>query len=368
MSLVPSDIVSHLKAYLPRFTDLFTEQLTVDSAVVGVGNILTVNATAHGKSLGQYVLIKAGSVKNALITSTLINPTVQFTTEYEHDLTKPSLTNDDWTLTLGGFGNIWDGEQGIVEVPNRYNFEINLPLGEVAAPAVDGSQYLLESLPLGVYQIDTVPDLDSFTIDLSEARDLPVGDAVGLELVTGYRIAAAADVNRARDIYSEQSSGKAYLFLIMTDTDVSKDRNVSNDAIAELNRNDLMQVRLLQSFSTTVFLPTTDDVSGSGAQDLAYDEVFTALLKALFGYMIDGGMYKTACVPAGMGPGEYNSAFYTHVFDWQVPYIIYYDAGLPAEPDRAFRNMDHNHLIGGDDTENMTVENIDLDEEPIIPT
>lgn len=365
MSLTPSTIVSHLKSYLPRFTDMFTETLTVSAADISAGNILTVTATAHGKTPGQYILITTGTVRNSLIASSLIDPTVKFTTGYDHDLTKPHLKYDDYYLTMGGFSSTWNGQHEIIEVSNRRNFEVNLPSGEVAAPAVDGSQYLLEALPKGVYQIATTPDLNTLTIDLSSARTLPIGMVDGLEIVSGYRISAAADINRARDVYGQQSSGNAYLFVIMSDTDVSKDRYIENDSISELTRKGDMFLRLIQSFSTTVFIPTTEDIAGASAQDLAYDEIFDSLLRSLFGFSIDGSLYRAVCIPAGMGQGEYNSAFYTHVYDWQLPFTLNFEAGIPQETDIAFRNMDYNHLIGGDDTTPMTITDIDLDEEPL---
>lgn len=365
MSLTPSEIVKHIKTYLPMFTDRFSQILSVSAASVGAGNILTITATAHGKSAGQYIVITAGVVRNALVSSSLIDPTVNFETGYDHDLTRPSLPNDDYYLTLGGFASVWDGQHEIIDVANRRNFEVNLPTGETLAPAVDGSQYLLEPLPKGVYQIDTVPDADTITVDLSSARSLPVGVVDDINVVGGFRISAAADYNRARNVYSAQATGDAYLFVIMTDTDVSKDRNNLNDSIAELSHNDINFLRLLQSFSTTVFLPTTEDTSGVDAQELAYDEIFAALLKTLFGYSITGSMFKSISVPSGMGPGEYNSAFYVHVYDWQLPFIINFEDGMPIAPDRAFRNIDYIHLVGGDDTDNMTVLGIDIDEVPL---
>lgn len=386
MSLKPSEIVTHLKKHLPRFTDLFTESLNVTAAAISSGNILTLTSVGHGKSPGQYVVISAGTVRNLITASTLIYPSVRFTTAYDHDLTQPSLPNDDWYLNMGGFGNNWDGQHEIVDVPNRRNFEILFPTGAIISgggigfpltfpitfvgysPVISGTEYLSEPIPKGAYPIATTPDLDTISIDLSAARTLPEGTVDDIKVVSGFRIAAAADINRATDIYSKQATGAAYLFVIMTDMDVSKDRNILNDSIAELTRKDLLFLRLLQSFSTTVFLPTTEDLSGIDAQELAYDEVFTALLKTLYGYSIDGSMYKAVSAPAGMGPGEYNSAYYTHVYDWQLPYIINFEDAMPHDTDVAFRNIDYSHIINGDDTDDVTIDGIDLDEEPIIPT
>lgn len=355
----------HIKTYLPLFTDKFSETLAISAASIEAGNVLTLTSVAHGKSVGQYLLVNAGQVRNALVASSLIDPTVRFTTAYDHDVTKPTLENDDYYLTLNGFGNVWDGEHEIIEVPNRQNFEVNLPTGETLAPAVDGSQYMLEAIPQGAFQIATVPDDDTITINYDSARELPVGIVDGIEIIDGFRICAAADYNRAREVYNRQETGKAYLFVIMTDIDVSKDRNIVNDSIAELTRKDLMLLRLLQSFSTTIFLPSTEDISGADVQELAYDEIFNALLKTIFGYAIDGSMYKCVVVPSGMGPGEYNSAFYVHVYDWQLSYIINFQDGMPFPPDRAFRDIDAYNLIGGDDTSNMTTLPNDLDEEPL---
>lgn len=385
MSLTPAAIVRHLKTYLPRFTSLFTESLTVSAAAISAGNILTITATGHGKSPGQYIVISAGTVRNNLVSSFYIDPVVEFTTEYPHDLTEPSLPNDDYYLTMGGFGNVWDGQHEIIGVPNRYTFQIDKPSGiftpgglyfPVPFPIVfddyaqpfDSGQYLSEAIPTGAYQIATTPDLDTITIDLSSTRSLPIGTVDDIEVISGYRISAAADINRARNVYSKQDQNKAYLFVIMTDTDVSKDRNIYNDAIAELTRKDLLFLRLLQSFSTTVFIPTSEEISGATAQGQAYDEIFKALLYSLYGYSIDGSMYRSIAVPAGMGPGEYNSAFYTHVYDWQLPYIINFEDAMPHDTDVAFRNIDYSHIINGDDTDDVTIDGIDLDEEPITPT
>ena len=76
-------------------------------------------------------------------------------------------------------------------------------------------------------------------------------------------------------------------------------------------------------------------------------------------------MYKAVSVPAGMGPGEYNSAYYTHVYDWQLPYIINFEDAMPHDDDSAFRDIDYYHLLGGNDTETVNVIPINLDEEAL---
>jgi hypothetical protein len=363
--ITPSDIVKHLKIYLPIFTDKFTKMLTVSAASITAGNILNVTSTVHGKTAWQSVVISGGTVRNSLTASILDGSGgVTFTTGTDHDLIKPSKPLDDQTLTLAGFSSVWDGEHDIIDVPNRRNFTVNLPTGETLAPAIDGSQYLIESLTFGVQEIDTVPSINTFTIDLSSAPTLPIGPIDDLSIISGFRIAAAADFNRAQAAYSKQTTGEPYLFVIMTDTDVSKDRHTMNDGVAGMTRQDEMLLRLLQSFSTSVFIPTSKDLSGADAQDLAYGDLFRALLQALFGYEPEGSQIRYLNVPSGHGPGEYNSAYYVHVYDWQLPDVINYEDGFLQQPDVAFRDIEQTLKLFSDNEAEMLL-NINLDDEPL---
>lgn len=364
MSVTPTKIVQHLKTYLPLFTDAFTDLLTVSAATISAGNVLTVTSTGHGKSAGQYVVLSGGFTRNILTAAVLSGDNVQFTTTYDHDLTNPQLPDDPQTLVLSGFGNVWDAIHDIAGVPNRQNFLAPLPTGETLAPTIDGNQYLIDSLPLGAYPIATVPDADTLTVSLSNSPVLPLGTVDNLEIISGFRIAAAADYDRARAAYSEQGENELYLFVIMVDTDVSKDRHTLNDGVAGVTVQDERLIRLLHNFSTTVFIPTTGDLSGADAQDMAYGDLFTALLQALFGSAIDKSIINYLTVPAGHGPGEYNSAFYVHVYDWQLPVVINYSDGFLIQPETAFRDISQTLKLFADEEAQMTLD-IDLDEEPL---
>lgn len=366
MSVTPTQIVQHLKTYLPLFTSAFTETLAITGAVVGAGNILTITSLAHGKSAGQCVVLSGGLTRNELTAATLeADDTVTFTTLYEHDLIVPSLPLDDESIILGGFGSVWDGEHIINDVSNRLNFNVALPAGETLAPVLDGNQYLVYSLPLGAYPIATVPTVDTFTIDLSSSPEQPLGAVDSAEIIAGFRIAAAANFARAQAAYSEQGTDEPYLFVIMTDTDVNKDRHTLNDGVAGLTAQDERLLRLLQSFSTSVFIPTTGDLAGSAAQDLAYGTINTALLSTLFCSAIEtDSLVPYVTVPVGHGPGEYNSAYYVHVYDWQLPQVINYSYGFLEQPDVAFRDILQT-LNVLNDAEAPMIANIDLDDEPL---
>lgn len=367
--ITPSNIVKHLKTYLPRITDLFTSKLTVLGATVSGGLTLSINAVGHGRTVGQNLVVASGTVRNPII-ATMLNPdnTVRFLTQYDHDLTEPSQVNDVKNLTLGGFGNIWDGEHLIDHIPNRKSFDIALPAGETAAPTIDGNQYLIENRPVGLYgvqSVDTVIDPDNFTISLTGIPELPDGPIDDLEIITGYRIAAAESVDRAQDIYAKYDD-LPYLFVIMGDLDISRDRRVDNDSVATLNRQNLIKLTGLQNFSTTIFLSTDNDISGSDAQELIYDEIYTSLLKVLHCYAFENSENAVdyVTISTGHGGGVYNTAFITHVYDWQSPFDMTSEIGFDYNADVAFRNIAQNIDLFGDNEAVMT-SHINLDEEPL---
>jgi len=366
--ITPSEITKHMQTYLPIFTDKFTEYLTVASASIDASNILTVNSVAHDKSIGDSIVATAGTTQNVLSASLLSGSNVIFTTTVAHDIIKPSQFLDDQTLTFAGFTGAltaWNGSHTIVDVTDRTHITIALASGEVAAPALDGGQYLADNLTLGLETIATVPDDDSFTVDLSSAPAYPVGDVDGLTIISSFRIYAAADFKRAQACYAEQTAGDCCLFIIMGDGDVSKDRHTLNDGTAGLTKQDLGKLSILRNFSTVVFIPTDDDLSGADAQDLAYSTILIALLQTLFGFtdFAGGSAIQYLAVPTGDGPTEYNTAYYGHAYGWQLPHTITYEDGFLQQQSVAFRDIAETFNMFANDTNAQMTLNINLDDE-----
>lgn len=330
------------------------------------GSILSAEVASHGYPVNKKLVLSGGTTRNELATATLTSndTAVEFTTVFDHDLIKPSQPLDDQELTLAGFGSVWDGNHQILEIKNRRTFEIALPLGETLAPILDSNQYLSEKIFAGVYEVATVVDADNFTIDLSSFPDMPTGQVGGLGIVSGFRIAAAADFDRAKATYAEQNNGDPYLYVIMSDVDVSKDRHTLNDAVAGFTDQDENLLTILQNFSTTVFLPTGQDLSGVNAHDLAYRELYVALLSSLYGFQDANETHlKYNAVTTGHGPAEYNTAYYAHVYDWQLPGVVTYEDGFINTQDVAFRDILATFKLFADDEAEMTA-NINLDDEP----
>lgn len=367
MSLTPNEIVFHLQKYLPTYSDKFTTELTAPTATAA-GTTVTVNSVGHGLQVGDPFVAFSGSFEN-LLTAVEDNGdgTARFTTAQEHDLTEPQQYADPTQLTLVDFGNVWDGDYTIVAIPDRFTFEIAFPDGETVLPAL-GTGKLQEVRSAGVVGnqiVATVIDVDNFTFEVTSVPSLPTGAVIGFGAVTRLRIYGAANIDRAQDLYNKEIKDDYALFVIMGDVDVSKNRETSNDATATFTPQNYQKMTVLNNFSTVVFFPTKDDIAGNAAVNDAHGDIYRALLAVLYGFQFedDETALTYVTVSTGHGAGIYNSAFYTHVYDWQRPDVISAAQGFQLTPQVAFRDIDLTLLNKGDPEVKLTV-NINLDDEP----
>lgn len=368
--IVPSQIINHLKLYLPRFTDLFTEYMVVESAISSFQKEIFVTVTNHGLNTGDKVIITNGTVVNTLDLAVKNNGTVTFTCRDEHDFIKPKFINDDKYLTLAGFSgsdSVWNGQHEIIDIPNRTKFTINLPTGVTTAPSLTFDQYLIEDRVLGVkglYEITKSND-NLFKYRLGDVPEIPLGVIQNMEIVKGFRITGASDFERAKESYTKYGNNKLWLFLIMDSVDPSKDRYTADDSLLDATNQDFNLLRLIQNFGTWVFFPTKNDRFGVNAQELAYGEVFNALVSTLYAFRLENenNVIPYKIVSAGHSPGVYNTAFYTHIFDWQQnDALTYENSGLQDLTSVAFRDIESTWNLKADDMAQLQL-NINLDEE-----
>ena len=159
-----------------------------------------------------------------------------------------------------------------------------------------------------------------------------------------HRIGAAATFDRAEKAYTkilpQESDGirKNWLYVVMNDVDVSKDRHTMSDAVASFSNQDEGRLDILTNFSTYVFIDTTQSLTGARAQEIIYGELFDALLKTLFGFKEDNEKSRFLAVPTGHGQGGYNSAWYAQNYEWQMPQLIDWQSGFSDPQDVAGRD------------------------------
>jgi hypothetical protein len=382
--ITPRDVMAHLWRYLPSVTNLFNEQLTITNVTV-TGGLITGTITAGTPTVDQKLLLSGIKVRNPIVA--YVNNgdgTARFTTAHDHDQTEPHQRLDTQQLQLGGITpSVWNGLHSIDSIPNRRTFEIKLiesltldgswtfdgtyVLDEVTPPT---GGYLIEQ-PTGVLGIGTVTAVVGTTVTIDPAEGIFHYDGVidTITVNTRIRARAAADITRAEAIYTKQGAAKPFIFVIMTDVSVSKDRHTPNDGLATFTKQDMRLLRLLQNFAIAVFIPTADDIGGDNAQHMAYGEIYSALTKIFYGFgFSDESAIDYVTVSAGHGPGLYNSAYYLHVYDWQVPNVITFESGFdgqsPFITDVAFRDINQSLYVNSSDKAIMSMA-LDLDEEPL---
>ncbi|MCP4489030.1 MAG: hypothetical protein GY820_17210 [Gammaproteobacteria bacterium] len=370
----PSDIVTQLQTYLPRVTDLFNNTIDATSATIGASNIMTVvTPSAHGLSVGSTLTVRSGLIEVSIVDFILgSDDTILFECSTDHDLTEPKRVNDLTEIELDGFtDSSWNGTFEIDRVPNRLNFSINVPDG-ASAPVLNGNEVLRIERTVSVFgirSVATVPDTTTLTVDLgTDVPDMTGLSLYNLSIVTGVRISAVATIERATDIYTKNANNELWCFVIMTDVDVSKDRHSISDAFLTATSQNEMRLRLMQNFSLLVFIPTSDNLAGENAQELAYGDVYRSLLSVLYGY---GGFTKSEdqsnfiVVNTGHGREEYNKAYYIHVYDWQLAVDINSSNGFNFFESVAFRNIGGTLPINTLDNEEQLTLTINLDDEPL---
>ena len=370
--IAPTDVVNHLRQYLPAVTNRFSDEITATATVSG--SVMTVNATAHGLQTTDSVFVTTQGFNNAITAVDFTaNGLTTFTVGQDHDLTEPRLALDPTTLTLAGMGSPWDGDHTIVNVANRRNFTILSPASASVAPDITNAQ-LVESRRaniLGQQPVATVISDDVFTITVPAGiPGLPSGNINQVSIITGVRVLGAADAARADQLYTQFPSQKPYLFVVMGETVASKDERTLNDSVGSFTSQNTQKQTIMQNFSVLCYLPTAeDDTSGFTASTLAYRAIFTELLSVLYGFSFDDPItaIQYTTVSNGHGPGGiFNSSYYVHVYDWQLPSVITFEDGFSLTPDVAFRDINMSWLLNND-SEATLGGSINLDEEPLTP-
>lgn len=370
----PNDVVLHMATFLPRVTNRFSVLVTVSSSTVTAADVVTVNAPSHGLSVGDSLAISSGRIHNPITAAQLDSSgeKVVFTTRDDHDyiyLFEPNFPSE---IILSGFTfSGYNTTHRIQGVPNRRNVIIDLPTGETLAPVLNGNEVAEEDRNLGIrgfHNVSSIIDADNFTIQINGVPPLSIGPITGLEVIRNIRVAAVADIDRAREIYTKQDPGmEVWAFVIMGDVDVSKDPHTLNDTTAGFTIQDFQLLRFMQNFSVVVFIPTVRDLSGSEAQNLAYKPIFNELTQVLYGYGFNDPDSTIQYVTVNNGHGgnaPYNSSWYEHVYDWQLPFAIDYADGVDLRADVAFRNIESTWDLNRDEAAQLIL-NINLDEEPL---
>ncbi len=318
MTYTPNTILLHMKEWLPQFTDLFTEQESINAEIVsGTPQILRVTKNAHGYSAGKAVNFKNVLIDNGIVNVSLNSGVLRFTTNVPHDL-----TGNFSTVVLRNFTDSqFNGSFEVYSIPSATTFEIvNSTL-----PVLNGNEVLREDWSIGLNETFLIESVTANTFDIL-LTGKPVYDTLPLpsiDIVTSYRMGIVDNITRMNEVYTKQLGNKYWAFLIMGDSIASKDRNLVSDLQRADTKQTAQRVMMGGTFSIIVIIPTASDLTAAQASQKAYDEILEAMYKAMVGVdFVDGTEFLTNLV--SHGSVQYNKAYYGHGYDFEAPYEIDY--------------------------------------------
>jgi hypothetical protein len=351
-----TEVVAQLQLVLPKYTGYFSNTLNITS-IVAVGGVATITAPNHGLSNNVPVTI-SNVAQNTPIDSVSQDGLIfTFGTSENHDLTfdYPGYEN----VNLDGFTDTsWNGAFKLMDVPDRATFKVQ---STETIPTLQGAEYLKEIRIDGIngrYAI-TFIDADNFSV----SGDFKDGDYSEGTIKTGVRIAGSVSIERAIDQYTEHESGELWMFVVMNDAVTSKNRTAENDSTATIAANEDIRTRLVDGFSVFIMKTVKDEIAAVQAVDIARHDLLGPICKSLFGARFSTGLSGAgdfSSILTGHNFAEYKKAWFIYQYNFEFTSDLTLDDAVDETDTKAFSEIDYTQSVGGDDTEDLTISNLEL--------
>ncbi len=361
-----ADLVEQLASVLPQVTSLFSSTLTV-SSITNIGNLVTVTTSSeHGLATGQAVVVTGTTQQYSIDTLTQIDGIASAATTNDNDLTYGDPASPNVTIS-GANESDYNGSHVLTAVSNRRNFQFLVDDG--ADTPATGTIFLEDSFRSifnGVFII-TAASTTTFTYTVA-ACATPEDDSIGGTAVvrTSVRVSRVVDVERAISSYTQQDANALWAFVVLGDQIISRDRSIRSDGNQTLTKADAVRVREVQPFDVFVIIPTSADLTGGAAKDLAANEVKIALYRALFRFVAPEVLSDPVwcqIAPNSNNTFLYEKAYYVHQFSFERSVDLVVDDGVQVDDDRAFRDLEFSHT--NDESVTIWSATVDLDQEAL---
>lgn len=349
-------VIAQMQLILPKKTDLFSTKIST-ALSYSAGTVTGVTATAHGLTTGDYVTISGTLTKTVISSLTFAGGVATAVTSSDHDLTQGYQS----TVTIEGANQTeYNGTFALLTVPNRRTFTFSVS-GSPVTPAT-GTPVLLEDKLAsynGRHQI-TVVNSTTYTYITTNVLSATAGGSPVTN--TEVRVSGAITVERALEAYTEQPDGNYWAFVVLGDTDISRDRSILSDVNIHLTGKEKKRIREIENVMVAVVIPSTNSIAGREERDKV-DDVKVALYKTLFGFKVPSSFSEerqAILVPIGDRFFGYEKAYYAHIFDFQTVQDIVWEDGVEPADNAAFRDMQIN--FENDFSEVIMQTDINLDE------
>lgn len=352
------DVIRQLQEYMPRHTALFGDDFSVSSMTRAGTTVTVITTSAHGLVSSDKVFISGAIAPIGISPLTQTNNIATAVTVSDHDLTEGYQS----TIEISGAVETdYNGDHTLLKVPNRRKFTYQIS-NDPTSPAT-GTPVLHDTGWYngynGLHQI-TIVDTTTFTFETDKEPNSPAQGTI--ITTTATRISGAVSIERAAEAYTPQSENRPWLFVVLGDVTVSKDRAMKNDATTISHPGIQYRQRLIQPFSIYIFLDATNSIAGREVRDLAETialPLYASLLgtKNIISYLSEEQWAEVTF--NGHRFFGYNGSYYIHEYNFETVGDITYNDTVGEGVNVAFRDIDLSFVDG------KAIAAIDLDEEPL---
>ncbi len=346
-----SEVVRQMQLVIPKFTDLFSIKLNIDT-ITSSGSIAIITTTSsHNLSTGFGITISNVSQNNPIDSIVKDGFIFTLTTINNHDLTLDYPTYEN--STFDGFSDsFWNDSFKLIDVIDRKTFKIQ---STNPIPILNGNEFLSE------VRIDGVNGRHSITVTGPNIFTISGSFNDGVynngEVKTAVRISGTALIERALEQYTKQSLEDLWMFVVMTDANVSKNRNAYNDTVASIVNGEDIRIRLVDGFSIFLVKNVKDDIAAVGAIDICRHDLLQPILKSVFGTRFETGLDSCGdfrAIFTGHSFVDYNRSTLVYQYNFEFTYDLTNDDAVDEQDTKAFSDIIYTQVIGDNDVTDVT--------------
>ena len=357
-----SEVVDQLQLIIPKYTDIFSSNLSI-STIVSLNGVATITTTLdHKLSTGDAITISDVSYNNPIEEISKDGLIFSIKVNGKHDLTFGY--NGYEKVSLNGFtDNDWNSDFDLISVQDRNNFKIR---SSNSLPTLNGNEALEEITVGGVNGRYSVVVVSATELEITGSFDN--GYYSSGKVKKGIRIAGTATLTRALEQYTKQNISDLWMFVTMADAIMSKNRTTYNDSYATIAQGQDMRMRIIDGFSVFLVKNVKNDISAVDAVDICRHDMLLPLTKSLFGAKFSTGLSTTSdfiTVLTGHNQILYDRSTFVYEYTFEFSYDFILADTVENTDTRAFSEIDYTQSIGTEDTTDALV-NFELGSEPAI--